>query len=199
MQSELSEQLTLSQKLKQFRKVKHLSQEELSAASGISSRTIQRLENGDSVGSAYTLKKLSDALGIDSASLNDTGTERNADTVITLQLNRLNMSALGILIFPLLNIFIPLFLLRHIKTDPQVKSGAGRIISFQVWWTLCSLLVVILLPGLLMQFKALRGGSIPLAVLVYYACVLVNIVCILRISVAISAQRPFLQRVPRIL
>ena len=57
------------EKLRKYRKVKGLSQEGLSEVSGISVRTIQRLEMGLSNGSPYTLKSLAKALDIENADL----------------------------------------------------------------------------------------------------------------------------------
>ncbi len=54
----------LSKQIKELRNLKELSQEELSEKSGLSLRTVQRLENGESTPRGDTLKRLADALEI---------------------------------------------------------------------------------------------------------------------------------------
>lgn len=54
----------LSQKVKKLRKLKGLSQDELSKNSGLSLRTIQRVENGETEPTGETLKRISNALDV---------------------------------------------------------------------------------------------------------------------------------------
>ena len=54
----------LSQKVKNLRKLKGLSQNELSKNSGLSLRTIQRVENGETEPTGETLKRISSALDV---------------------------------------------------------------------------------------------------------------------------------------
>ncbi len=54
----------LSKQIKELRNLKELSQEELSEKSGLSLRTVQRIENGESTPRGDTLKRLADALEI---------------------------------------------------------------------------------------------------------------------------------------
>lgn len=61
--------MTIANKLKHFRHINCLSQEKLAETSGISIRTIQRIEEGKSVGSGYTINALSKALNINSTDL----------------------------------------------------------------------------------------------------------------------------------
>jgi transcriptional regulator with XRE-family HTH domain len=58
------QKITIAEKLKHFRHINCLSQEKLAKNSGISIRTIQRIEEGKSVGSGYTINALATALNI---------------------------------------------------------------------------------------------------------------------------------------
>ena len=58
MKTDVSNKIDISIKLKHYRRLHNLSQEGLAESSGISIRTIQRIEKGESVGSAYTLNAL---------------------------------------------------------------------------------------------------------------------------------------------
>ena len=58
--------------IKTLREQKHLTQEELAKDSGISIRTIQRIEAGREP-KGHTAKALTNALGLDLAAINKTG------------------------------------------------------------------------------------------------------------------------------
>jgi transcriptional regulator with XRE-family HTH domain len=71
----------ISSSIKEIRINKKISQEELSERSGLSLRTIQRLENGESVPRGDTLKRLTNALELPANYFNSSVFERkhNAD------------------------------------------------------------------------------------------------------------------------
>jgi len=66
--------------VKELRKEKGLSQEELAKSSGLSLRTIQRFENGETEPSGETLRRISSALDLTPKELNECG--QNKDTLI---------------------------------------------------------------------------------------------------------------------
>ena len=57
------ENQNLSNRIKNFRILKGFSQEALAEHSGLSVRTIQRMENNDRIPNADSLKKVAEALG----------------------------------------------------------------------------------------------------------------------------------------
>lgn len=61
--------MTTGKKIAAFRAAKGWTQEELGEAAGVTARTIQRIENGDSQPRAYTLRVLAKALGEEVAEL----------------------------------------------------------------------------------------------------------------------------------
>jgi transcriptional regulator with XRE-family HTH domain len=67
----------ISARIKETRIDKKLSQEELSEKSGLSLRTIQRLENGESVPRGDTLKRLTNALELPTNYFNNSLFENN--------------------------------------------------------------------------------------------------------------------------
>ncbi|GET46701.1 helix-turn-helix domain-containing protein [Capnocytophaga felis] len=72
----------LSQKIKELRKVKCLSQEELAAQAGVSLRTVQRVENAESNPSGETLKRILKTLGTSyEALITETITEKPLRTL----------------------------------------------------------------------------------------------------------------------
>ena len=81
---------------------KGLSQEQLAENSGLSFRTIQRIENGETEPQGETLKRLMKALEIAPDDLMDWSVAEDKGFLTTV-----NLSALGFFVFPLLGIFIP--------------------------------------------------------------------------------------------
>ncbi len=65
------ENQNLAQKVKELRKGKALSQDDLAKNSGLSLRTIQRVENGDTMPTAETLKRLAIVLDVEPNELTD--------------------------------------------------------------------------------------------------------------------------------
>lgn len=121
----------MSNRLKKHRRLRNLSQEELAELSGLSVRTVQRLEKGESVGSAYTLRTLATALQISPDELTGRTSQH-----IALHDNNLNYrllltwSALAGIVLPLANILLPAMLLWRRRQDPQIKEWGKKDCQF---------------------------------------------------------------------
>lgn len=193
--------MTIANKLKHFRHINCLSQEKLAETSGISIRTIQRIEEGKSVGSGYTINALSKALNINSTDLVNSVSQNTLPVSNnTLKLKILNFSAITILVIPLANIFIPAYIYWKNRDDEKVKGIGSKIVSFQIFWTLATLLISIVIPALLLLlFSTLRTGSIPLFVPIYFISAFLNIYFIIQFAIKINKQLPILQKIPNIL
>ena len=191
----------LSRKLKHFRRIQNLSQEGLAEASGISIRTIQRIEKGESVGSAYTLNTLSNALHINASDLVlqevIPSVAPKSDNIHQLKL--LNLSALSIILIPLANIILPTFIFFRNRNDEQVNRRGRKIISFQILWTVCTLAMMIVIPLILLSFQAVQGSSVPMSVPVYFVCVALNVYFTIRFAICLNNQDPFLNSIPNVL
>jgi transcriptional regulator with XRE-family HTH domain len=191
---------SLSERLKHHRKLKNFSQESLAEAAGISVRTIQRIETGDSIGSAYTIEKLAVTLGIDVSEFTNEPTLHSFDHLNAgKQLKLLNLSTLSVILIPLSNIILPLFILSKNKDNAALHQNGRKILNFQIVWTLITMLFIVFVPLLLLLFKPFRGAGVPLAIPVYYISVMANVYFTLSISVAINNQQPFLNRIPNIM
>lgn len=167
-----------------IRKSKGFSQEMLAEQSGVSLRTIQRVEQGDTVPRGHTLQTLAAALGV---TLEDfraepepepeqaTATPSAAPPLRSdpdfLQL--FSLSPLCFLLFPLLNIVVPWWLWRTRRHNTEHVAELGRrIIGFQVLWQVASffafmlIVVVQLLVGGIPR-KLLPGVYLGVLVLTY--------------------------------
>jgi len=59
------DQFKLGKKIQELRKLKGLTQEELADKTNLSTRTIQRIENGEVDARTYTLSRLAEALNVE--------------------------------------------------------------------------------------------------------------------------------------
>jgi transcriptional regulator with XRE-family HTH domain len=122
----------LAKQVKELRKRKGLSQEELAENSGVRLRTIQRIEKGETEPTGETLKRMSHALNVIPEELIDW-------TVIEDRgyLKAMNLSALTFILFPLLGILIPLIMWVAKKDKLKDINKVGKtIINFQITWTI---------------------------------------------------------------
>lgn len=193
--------MTVAEKLKHFRRIECLSQEKLAEISGISIRTIQRIEEGKSLGSGYTIKALAGALNINSTYL------LNSDAHCSLpvsnnfrKLKILNLSAIAMLLIPLANIFFPLYFYLKNRDDQKVNEIGSKIISFQLIWTFSTFLIALVASIILLPFfEKLRAGSVPLFVPIYFISAIANVYFVFQNAININKQSPFLEKVPNIL
>lgn len=131
----------LAIRLKELRLQKGMSQEFLADESGLSLRTIQRIENGASNPTSESLKRLSNALNLNPDELIDWSIKEDSKYLIYL-----NLSALTFIIFPLLGILIPFILWTSKKGKIKHINPLGRkLINFQITWTLALFSIPILL------------------------------------------------------
>lgn len=140
-------------KLKNIRESQNLTQEELSEKSGISVRTIQRIEAGQEP-KGYTLRVLAQTLEISEKELQNTSSETEISQPIVHQPNNekteeidfskvklINLSSLPFVVLPVLNIVVPVILMYVLKMKhPIIK----QIISVQILWTIIAPIVFII-------------------------------------------------------
>ena len=131
----------LQKRVKELRIRKGFSQEELADKSGLSLRTIQRMENGDTYTRGDTLtEKISNSVTGFADKIIDWQTQED-DNVIKM----LNLSQLGFVVFPLLGIIIPLAIWILQKDKIKNVSSVGKsILNFQISWTICLSGVIIM-------------------------------------------------------
>jgi len=133
----------LSKRVKELRTRKGLSQEQLAEISGLSLRTIQRIENGETEPRGETLKRLMNALDATPDDLMDWSIAEDKGF-----LTAVNLSALGFFVFPLLGILIPLIMWISKKDKLKDINKTGKeILNFQITWNLLVFLTYIFFMG----------------------------------------------------
>jgi len=122
----------LSVRVKELRNKKGMSQEILAEESGLSLRTIQRIEKGETNPTGDSLKRLSSALNVNPDELIDWTIKEDKKYLIFL-----NLSALTFLFFPMLGILVPFILWTSRKDKIKNINKLGRdLINFEITWTI---------------------------------------------------------------
>lgn len=178
--------------LKKIRETKNLTQEELAEKSGISVRTIQRIEAG-TIPKGYTLKTLAKSLEVpekdlliseplkeeitvDEVSL---VTEKENDSPFNSGLIKIiNLSSLPLAWLPIANFLPPLLIMLFTKEKSQIVK---QIISLQIF-------VAIISPIIFMLVALLKLGSESVMITMVFL-VLVNIYIILRNAYEIDKKQ----------
>jgi transcriptional regulator with XRE-family HTH domain len=154
--------LELSKKIKELRTRKGLSQEELSEDSGLSLRTIQRIENGETEPRGDSLKKLANSLGASPDELIDWTIQENRGYLVFL-----NLSSLSFVLFPLLGFLIP-FIMLSAKKDKikDINMIGSSLVNYQITWNLIALPFLISFFYLLFNIVFLHNGFISMSELI---------------------------------
>lgn len=178
-------------KLKNLRELQNRTQEELSQKSGISVRTIQRIESGQAP-KGYTLRVLAETLGVEENELltkkgkieNKEGAATNetvvADAMVTdfSKIKLLNLSSLPFVVLPILNILIPLILMHTLKLKSPLTK---QIISLQIMWTI--LAPIVFLVGILLKM----GNQFTMVIMI--VIVLSNVYLIIRNTMELDRKQ----------
>lgn len=165
-------------KLKKNREKLNLTQEELSNKSGISIRTIQRIESGNEP-KGQTLKILAKTLGIKENELLEKE-EAQIEIKSTL-IKIINLSSLPFTIIPPANIIIPLVIMFAKK---QFNPLAKQIVSIQILWLIFAV-IIFMLSSFMKNWFSL-GNKFSLVVMIFL--VLSNIFIILRNAAEIDKK-----------
>lgn len=122
----------LSYRVKELRSRKGLSQEQLAEISSLSLRTIQRIENDETIPRGDTLTRLAVALQVLPDELIDWKILEDKNVLLLL-----NLSQLSFLAFPLLGIILPLVIWVVKKDKVRHVNEVGKaILNFQITWTI---------------------------------------------------------------
>ena len=122
----------LAKRIKTLRNSKGYSQEELSEKAGLSLRTIQRIENGETEPRGDSLKRIAVAFEVSSDEILDWAVQEDKGFLASL-----NLSALCFILFPLLGILVPLIMWISKKDKiKNVNNIAKDILNFQITWTM---------------------------------------------------------------
>lgn len=141
--------MELSKKIVLARKKKGLTQEQLADLANVTVRTVQRIESGESIPRAFTIKTLAEALGTSFEDLTQpleptalteplpaTNSSHNTEQEKHFQ-KMLCLSCFSYLVIPVLHFLVPIFIqkkwgLQH----PGIAGFSTRVIRHQVYWVI---------------------------------------------------------------
>ena len=118
-------------KIRELRKLKGLSQEELAESAGVNLRTIQRIENNENEPRTTTLNLICEILELTPEDILDYGKQIDKS-----YLSLFHLSVLTFLVIPVGNIIIPLILYMT-KKDKIIglKEIGASVLNFQILWS----------------------------------------------------------------
>ena len=163
--------------VKFLREQKHLTQEELAEDSGISIRTIQRIEAGQEP-KGHTAKALAKALNLDLNALSKKPSEERNYSLIKI----INLSSAFVCFIPLLNIIVPLAIMYFRK---QFNSITKQIVSLQILWTIVFSLIFVVAASLKNALSL--DHRFPLWVII--AMIIINVALILTNTASIDRNQ----------
>lgn len=149
--------------IKSYREKFGYTQQSLAQETGLSLRTIQRLENDDKAPKGHSLQQLATAFELNPAQLkeefSDSPFEKSSPTT-SIQL--VNLAVLGVFVFPFGNLILPYLVWRKNRADSLVNETGKRILNFQIYWNLLLILSLCVSPFL----DPRKPDSLPLIFIV---------------------------------
>lgn len=134
-------------KIRELRKKKGFSQEELAESACVSLRTVQRIENDENEPRGNTMQQICKVLGVNAEEILDYGKQTDPRYLLCFHL-----SVLSFLVIPLGNIILPMILWQSRKENIVGLREAGiKLLNYQIVWTVCLSLSVIVLTLLKIQ------------------------------------------------
>ena len=165
--------------IKTIREQQHLTQEELAEKSGLSVRTIQRIEAGKEP-KGHTAKVLADTLGIDLSSMHSTNnSNENVDYSLV---KRINLSTVFVCFMPILNFVLPLILCRKYKQNNHLTKG---IVTLQILWSIIFVLAFFIAGFLKLTFDLHHQTALWVSIFL----IVLNLIMILVNSASIDKNR----------
>lgn len=166
----------MSNQVKTFREQQHMTQSELAEKSGLSLRTIQRIEAGN-IPKGFTLKAIAKALQTEPEKIVPSVQEKAQNNRAKL----INFSALAGLIIPFGGVIIPL-ILTHKTQDTKTKEIGKDIISIQILLTAVLSLFMIISPFI----QHFSGTRFPLFLIPLISLLGVKLFIIIRNGISLN-------------
>jgi len=158
----------IGKKIREVRKKKGLSQEELAESAKVNLRTIQRIENNESEPRGKTLNLICEVLNINAEDILDYGKQEDKSYLIIFHL-----SVIVFLAIPVGNIIVPLILWMN-KKDKIIglKEIGANLLNFQIVWSVLTLISITTFA----LFKIMHYGTYEVLLYVFIGLYALNII-----------------------
>lgn len=124
--------MSIAEKVKSLRKQNGYSQGKLAEETGLSLRTIQRVENSETEPRGDTLNRIAEAFHVSPDEILEWN-QAEDNSYLTV----MNLTQFSFIFFPLLGILIPLLLwILKRKIIDQVDEIGKKILNFQITWSI---------------------------------------------------------------
>lgn len=158
----------IGKKIKEIRKKKGLSQEELAESAKVNLRTIQRIENNESEPRGKTLNLICNVLNINAEDILDYGKKEDKTYLIIFHL-----SVITFLAIPVGNIILPLILWMNKKDKiTGLKKIGENLLNFQIIWSIIAFLSI---SGYAFS-KIMHYGYYPILLYIFIGLYVLNII-----------------------
>ncbi|MDB4334967.1 helix-turn-helix domain-containing protein [bacterium] len=154
----------IGDKLKEIRKTKGLSQEELADSSNVNLRTIQRIENNESEPRGKTLNQICLVLNLNIEDLLDHGKEDDNNYLVLFHL-----SVMSALFIPLGNLILPYIMWSNKKDKIIGLNAIGiNLINFQIVLTAITTITMITSAAIKILHISKAHYSLTIGIILYY-------------------------------
>jgi len=169
----------IGKKIREVRKKKGLSQEELAESAKVNLRTIQRIENNESEPRGKTLNLICEVLNINAEDILDYGKQTDKNYLIIFHL-----SVIVFLAMPVGNIIVPLILWMN-KRDKIIglKKIGANLLNFQIVWSVLTFISITAFALL----KIMHNGTYQILFYTFIGLYVLNI--ILPITFALKTNK----------
>lgn len=189
----------IGNKISETRRAMGLSQEALAEEANISLSTIQRIEKGLVSPRPYTLKTLAETLNLSSSELYLNVENAEISSYEIASLKWMNLSALVLAFAPFITLIIPVVIWIMNKYLTSKNEMAGKIISFQLLWSILTLVAIMITVFLANLIIGSAGDGLYFSLLVYMISVVINIYTIAKSSSQLSkGNANILAKVPNL-
>lgn len=165
--------MSISKSILKFRNQKGFSQEKLANESGISLRTIQRIESGSSKPTGFTLNAIAKGLETTIETLVE---DSHSEIDFLERISWINISGLFGMILPFGNFIFPFLQWRKYRFHSEINEVGKRILNFQLFWTIAASLCFLIVP--MIQYATIQYfgvGKGPITWIVFLVLVIINI------------------------
>jgi transcriptional regulator with XRE-family HTH domain len=158
----------IGSKIRELRKKKGLSQEELAESSKVNLRTIQRIESNESEPRGKTLNLICEVLDINAEDILDYGKQPDKSYLIIFHL-----SVIAFLVIPVGNIILPLILWLTKKDKISgLKEIGANLLNFQIIWTVFTFISITVFA----LFKIMHYGDYKILFYLFIGLYALNII-----------------------
>lgn len=177
---------TIGKKIREVRKGKGLTQEELSTLAKINLRTLQRIEKDETEPQSNTIKKICEVLDLRIEDILDYGMQEDNNYLIFFHL-----SVLSFFFIPFGNIIIPtiMWISKKDKISGLKELGAD-LLNFQITWTILVFVSFMTSTLVYIDWHSLSGEVYIPAMIIVLILIILNIVYSITLSVLVSKRNP---------